>query len=550
MTEWQFRIIISFFHTLPMALADSSYAEVSRKWRSTAKLLFGIDLGELKEYEKWLGSFRTLRSVRKSSLSGKDIVFSHSHWPKEGEFLLYSEVDFSKKYAPLDINELKDIDSITEAVRERISYAGGLALGNSHFIERGSGIVDSNYLYNCDRCAHSKYMAFSTMCIYSECMFGVTGSGNSSFLIGGGSNMFCSRCCEASKCDYVNDSFFVHGCSGCSDCMFSFGLRSKRHAIGNLVLPKEKYLAIKAKLLSEMGEGLLKSKRLPTIIEIVSSAKPDYAPMKKAMAAMPPQPPPKKDTRQIEDSFSSACNVVLGKPRASIAKHEKWLLRNVNPTEDCTSCASGRKVILPEHTRFMLFPRDRLLALDESFFLGEALTINEKEANGISMQNAAKTISKVAYFCPDWEMGNSSNLVDCVVGINSNSCMKCILPINSKLCSAYYWPRDSEHLHGGNEVRSSSFCISCFHSEKLTRCFEVDSSNSCSGCYFCHNCENVHDSMFCFNVKNMKNAIGNVELPREKYLEIKSRVLAEINSQLDKSSEVKQSIFSLAARKK
>jgi len=528
----------------------AAYSKVSRKWKATAKVVLGCEVGELSEYEVWLSQFRTLRSVRKSSLSGEDVVFSHSHWPKEGKFLLYSEVDFSKKFTPLGINKLKDIDSITDAMRERAIYAGSLVLGNSHFIEMSSGIVDSNYLYNCDRCAHSKYMAFSTMSIYCENMFGVTGSGNSSFLIGGGSNMFCSRSYEASKCDYVNDSYFVHGCSGCSDCMFSFSLRSKRHAIGNLVLPKEKYMAIKAKLLSEMGEMVAQKKRLPTIMELVSSSKPDYAPMKKAMAAMPSQPSLRKDARLIEDSFSSACGVVLGKPRSPMAKHEKWLLRNVNPAEACSSCASGAPIILPEHTRFKLFPRDRLVTLREAFYLGEKLSISEGEASAISMKNAEDAISKVAYFCPDWEMGNSSNLIDCVVGINSNSCMKCILPINSKLCSHYYWVRDSEHLHGGNEVRASSFCISCFHSEKLSRCFEVDSSNNCSDCFFCHNCENVHDSMFCFNAKNLKNAIGNVEMPREEYLRIKARVLAEINSQLDKSSEVKQSIFSLAERKK
>ena len=533
-----------------MNTADSSYAEVSRKWRSTAKLLFGAEVGELKEYAEWLGSFRTLRSVRKSSLSGKDVVFSHSHWPNEGNFLLYSEIDFSKKYEPLDINKLKDIDSITEAVWERISYAGGLVLGNSHFIEKGSGIVDSNYLYNCDRCAHSKYMAHTTMGIYSENMFGVTGSGNSSFQVGGGCNMFINRCYEASKCDYVNDSYFVHGCSGCSDCMFSFSLRSKRFAIGNLVLPKEKYLGIKASLISELGEMLVRDKCLPTIISLVSSSEPDYAPLKKAMAAMPEQPSPKKDMRPLENSFSNTCKVVLGKPRTPIAKHEKWLLKNINKVEQCVSCASGAPVLLPEHTRFLSFPRGRLVTLREAFYLGEVLRISAGEAGGISMKNAAETVSKAAYFSPDWEMGNSSNLIDCAVGINSNSCYKCTLPINSKLCSSYYWPRDSEHLHGGNEVRSSSFCVSCFHSEKLTRCFEVDSSNNCSDCYFCHNCENVHDSMFCFNAKNLKNAVGNVQLPREKYLEVKARVLAEINSQLDKSCGVKQSIFSLAARKK
>jgi hypothetical protein len=332
--------------------------------------------------------------------------------------------------------------------------------------------------------------------------------------------------------------------------MFSFNMKSRRNCIGNLELPRAKYLEIKEKLLSEMRGMLQKDHCLPHITALVSAAEPDYSPMKSAMQRMPRQNRQMPDTKPMESAFSKTTGVVFGVQRAGMDKYGKWLMRNVNPVEVCTSCASGTRLLLAEHSHFMLFPRNRLLALREADFLGENLKIGEEEAEALNMKRAAGIISKIAYFCPDWEMGNVSNLPDCLVAINSSSCYKCILPINSKLCSHYYWPRDSECLFGGNETRTSSFCINTYHSEKLTRCFEVDSSWNCSDCYFCHNCENVHDSMFCFNVKNMKNAIGNVELPREKYLEIKSRVLAEINAHLDKANGVPYSIFSLAAHKK
>ena len=89
------------------------------------------------------------------------------------------------------------------------------------------------------------------------------------------------------------------------------------------------------------------------------------------------------------------------------------------------------------------------------------------------------------------------------------------------------------------------FCIKCYNSAKLSRCFEVDSSRDCSDCYFCHNCENVHDSMFCFNIKNKRYAIGNVEMPREDYIKIKGKVLAEICGELARDGEVRLSIYSL-----
>jgi len=540
---------MAFVQNLDMQ-KGAAYSEVNRKWKSAAKVVLGAEMGELSEYEGWLSSIRTLRQVRASSISGKEVVFSHSEIPAGARIAALDEIDFQKKGAPLDINSLKDIDSILEAIHGRISYAGNVVLGNSRFVEKSTGVLDSNYVYGCDRIGHSKYAAHSTIVSYCENVFGIEGSGNSSFVIKGGCNMFVSRCLEASKCDNCSDIYYSHGLSNCADCMFSFNMKSRRNCIGNLELPRAKYLEIKEKLLSEMRQMLQKDKSLPHITALAGSAEPEYAAMKSAMKRMPAQNAPMLDTKPMESAFSKATGVVFGTPRHGMDKHGKWLMRHVNPVEECRSCASGARLLLSEHSHFMLFPRNRLLALREAEFLGENLKIGEEEAAAIGMKNAAGIISKLAYFCPDWEMGNVGNLPDCLVAINSSSCYKCILPINSKLCSHYYWPRDSECLFGGNETRSSSFCINTCHSEKLTRCFEVDSSWNCSGCYFCHNCENVHDSMFCFNVKNLKNAIGNVELPREKYLEIKERVLAEINSQLGKASGVERSIFSLAASKK
>jgi hypothetical protein len=373
------------------------------------------------------------------------------------------------------------------------------------------------------------------------------GSGNSSFILGGGTDMFDNRCVEALKCDYCSDVHYSHGLSGCQECMFSFSLRSKRYCIGNLELPKDKYLSIKSKLMAELAQILTGEKRLPRLIDIIASERPDYAPMKAAMKSFTGSK--KGEDRSImETAFTETTQVALGKPRFGIEKHKEWLLLGVNPIEEQKSCATGETVLLPEHSNFMLFPRGRLVNLHEAYHLGEKLKISQEQADSLTIAGAGKAIAAIAYLCPDWEMGNTANIPGCIVAINSNDCYGCILPLNSKQCGVCYWPRDSEHLFGINELKSSNFCISCFHSERLSRCFEVDSSNNCSDCLFCHNCENVHDSMFCFNVKNLKNAIGNVEFPREKYLEIKARILAEINTEIDRTGGYSRSVMTIGTK--
>ena len=60
--------------------------------------------------------------------------------------------------------------------------------------------------------------------------------------------------------------------------------------------------------------------------------------------------------------------------------------------------------------------------------------------------------------------------------------------------------------------------------------------------------ENVTTPCSRFNAKNLRYAIGNSELPREKYLEIKQRVLDELNKELARTNSISLWIFNLPDR--
>ena len=110
------------------------------------------------------------------------------------------------------------------------------------------------------------------------------------------------------------------------------------------------------------------------------------------------------------------------------------------------------------------------------------------------------------------------------------------------------WPRNSEHCYGSARVFMCSFVIRCFNSLKLSRCLECDCSRDCTGAYFCHNCENVHDSMFCFNAKNLRYAIGNAEVGREAFERAKKMLLSEIAASLEKTHDYKRSIYNISGK--
>ncbi len=529
-----------------MGKNQPAYSEVNKKWKETAKVIFGNEIGELKDYSEWLYENNGPRITKKSSLSGKESTYSYSDYALASKWLAFEEVDFEKKYDALNINEIKDIDSILEAISGRIYYTGNMVLGDSGFVEKSTNIVNSYYVFHSEQIASSKNIAYSTFGTYGENIFGGFGFGWPRFCIKSKGIVRTSRCFEVIKADLSSDCYYSHGISGCAECMFCFNLRSKKYAIGNLELPPDKYAQIKAKLIDEMHKKLVNEKRLPTLIEIASKKDPEHSRAKEIFSKIPSKPAQeRKDKSIIEKAFSNATKIVLGKEYSPIDQYAKWLQRHTNTLEPGKSAISGEKVMLPNYADFSLFPKDRLLTFSEADFIGERLCITKEEAESFSLKTASELISKIAYFSPIWPVGIVKNNIDCPINIYSNNCYKNITNVESKFSAYSYLPRDSEYIFGSNEARSSSFCINCYHSARLRRCFEMDCCNDCSDCYFCHNCENLDNCMFCFNIRNKRYAIGNVEISREKYLKIKEKVLAQLRSELEKKNEIRMDIFNL-----
>ncbi len=520
------------------------YAALNEKWKSTARVLLGGDIGNLEDCAEWLYSGNGPRQVEKSSISGKEVVFSIGDYPNNSRRLSLDEVDFHKQYS-LETGKIRNFGSLANAVSDRVFYTGNIVLGNSKFIEKSTHIYDSFYIYETERMAFSKYAAYCTFGSYGENMYGCFSFGDCGFCIKSTNMMYSKRCFSSTKLDNCSDCYYSHGLSNCQDCIFCFNLKNKRYAIGNVVLPREKYLEIKGRMLSEFREKLIKEKKLPSLIELIGENKPDFNSAKKAALGLASLNPQKPDKKHVENAFSSTFQVIFGKAPGQIDTYSKWLSSHVVTIADEKSCLSGQSVIIPIYPSFSRFPRDCLVSQREADLLGEKMSISKEEAEGLCFANAGKTVSRIAFYSPEWDVGNSTQNIDCTGSIDSSFCYKDTLGVKGKLCAFCFLPRNSEHLFGCSEGRASSFCINCYRSTRLSRCFEVDSSNDCSDCYFCHNCENVQNGILCFNVKNKKYAVGNVEVGREKFMEIKKMMLEELNKKLEKGKMVEMSIFNL-----
>ncbi|MBN2122207.1 hypothetical protein JW721_04090 [Candidatus Micrarchaeota archaeon] len=519
---------------------DETGVALERAWSGTCKVLFGQELGSYKLYSKWLRELVDAPSTRKSCILGKEVIHSTNNYRKSAPSISLDEVDFHRKFPPLNLNEIKDIDSISEAVKDRVAYAGNMILGNSRFIEKSSNVNDSFYVSDSTICGNSKYMAYCTLTRHDSYGFGGNAFSQCDFCLKCHELTRVKRSFELWMSQDCEDCYYSHGLKNCSNCIFCFNLQNKRNAIGNQELPPDKFRQIRAKLISEMAEELKAKKRLPSLIEIVGKEK--KAPKIRVSA---PAPEEQKDKGKIEAAFSKTMQLIFGVPHSKgIDFYADWLTMHTRGFERHKSAASKKEVFLAHYGNYSDLPKDRLLNLEEAQEFGKSAKAAPDEIGGISLSNAHSKISEIAFFNTGIQDGQNPNDIECTINIEASNCYRTVCSVYSKYCGCSFWPRSSEHAFGCDSVFDTGFCVNCYHSVRLSRCFEMDSCNSCMDCMFCHNCENLQNSMFCFNTKNKNYAIGNVEVGREEYLRIKKLVLDEINSELEKTGKLKRSVFS------
>ncbi|HIH22800.1 TPA: hypothetical protein HA238_03665 [Candidatus Micrarchaeota archaeon] len=252
------------------------------------------------------------------------------------------------------------------------------------------------------------------------------------------------------------------------------------------------------------------------------------------------------ETDEFEKTFQMMTSLILGKKLTGFMEYEEWLLRHVSGMIKVKSQISEKEVYMPGF-EFYEDVKERVVTIEEAYGELGNKQITESELGGLTLANSSSVLRGISITTSDTQYGTNSNLFECPMYYNSHYGFRAPALNQSKHVIYSFWPRQSEYMIGCHYVFSSKFCIKCYNSENITRCFEVSDSNNCTDCYFCHNCDNVSNSMFCFNVKSKRYAIANVEIGREKYMEIRKLVLDEIVQKLEKEKGLEIDIYNLSA---
>ena len=307
--------------------------------------------------------------------------------------------------------------------------------------------------------------------------------------------------------------------------------------------------ALKKKLLAEMADGLKKEGRLLSVLDIVQGAA-KHAPDPRLK--FPKEQKPAFDILPLEKAFSKTSQLLFGQELSGIDEYGKFLQKHVPMNVPAKSALSGNEVLVCSY-RTHLLDMYRLLGRmatdDELRGIGAfPLDPGRIERLEFNMGSLVETLHPVAYTNLDKIAGICSNYKDATVVIDAQDVYRGSAFSWCKKCSHAFWVSVSEAIFGSVLTFESSFSMKCFYSKKMMRSLECDSCEACSDLYFGHNCENVRDSMFCFNAKNLSHAIGNAEMPLEQYKKVKSSLVSQMAGELEKKHDLRWDIFNIGAR--
>ena len=538
--------------------------DINDAWKSTCSVLLKEEIGDLGEFEYYLKKFvGPLHTSRRSILSGKQVTTADDDIGLDVSYISNDEREaYLAKYSQVfDINAIKDIDSLISTLSERFIYSGDILSGRFHLAERVNRCSDVYEVHDSQDVSNSKYAAHCAMLRYSNYVFGSDCTGEIDYVVKNFQGWKSQRMWETTNTQHCSDVYFSANVRNCQEAIFSFNQEGKRHVIGNLELPKDRYFELKRKLLAEIADELRRKKDIISINEILGApargGKEEIRPKSWDITSSAISPThstsyfgrPTDYPIELDSAFATTTSLLLQKPLSGkMTNYESWLMRHVRAPQKTKSAMSGKALwVLP-----ILFNepvRGTHIGLDEAAQAGK-MKLDEGEISRLAISNAKELLKPIALFTCDVALGENRQVQDVVSFSDSNTVFASSTMYDAKYCAYDCWvSHGAENMFGCDHVFYSKFCIHCYRSLRLTRCFEVSDSTDCSDCYFSHNLEGCSDCMFCFNVKAKRYAIGNVEMKKDDYLRIKKMILTELAARIEADKALDLDIYNISTVK-
>jgi hypothetical protein len=249
---------------------------------------------------------------------------------------------------------------------------------------------------------------------------------------------------------------------------------------------------------------------------------------------------------RLEEAFAATTKILFGKPLQQLDRYSAWLLERIAAIHLAQSAIGSGTAAIPEYSFFGYMPKSRVVSFEQAPTAAQK-KISEP-ADGVSLAQLLPEIKKIAYFVPTFAEGNNLDVTGTACYLDCVNVKKSFDPFDTKHSACVFQTLHAENIFGCYYNINVTFSIHCYNCLNVQRCFEMDTAKNCSDSFFCHNVENLDNCMFCFNTKSKRYAIGNVEVSKEKYLQIKSQLLERILPQLEKNRRLPFDIYDVLAQ--
>lgn len=254
---------------------------------------------------------------------------------------------------------------------------------------------------------------------------------------------------------------------------------------------------------------------------------------------------------ELEKEFSETCKILLGEELKGLEDYGPWLGKRVSLPYCLRSAISGKNTWMSPPLNYIgkRFAKTKAISYDEMDLVNKTQFKYEDIANSDVKDIVERIIKPVAYIVGNFRYGNYENVEKCSgAGAGRNLYYGEDLYMDIKNAAYSNYTMFSINMFGCHNAPYSSFCIHTYNSVNVSRCFEVDGCSKCSDLLFCHNCEGVSDSLLCFNAKNLRHAVGNVELGRENYQKVKKILLDRVVKELKEKKNSDIDIYNVGCR--
>ena len=222
----------------------------------------------------------------------------------------------------------------------------------------------------------------------------------------------------------------------------------------------------------------------------------------------------------LERSFRSTCRVLFGQELGSMESCKHLFTYAAMPKKRKSSI-SGKEV----YTCAPYKGGSRIISLDEKLVASKA----KFSPNDIKdIDSAMRAAHEAAFYCGNKVIGNSrycelcDNVTDSHFVYASHNVNKSEYISHSELIIK------SKHIFGSSAVGEGEFCIGLSESSLGKRVFESAQIQTCSDIYFCFFARNCQDCMFSFSQQSKRFMIGNNQLERGRYIELKQDLIAQV----------------------